>query len=61
MSGHSRRDPRGPTAVGGSVAGTGALPGPGKGDAARVAGDPGVLGTALAVVLAFSLAEGSWE
>ncbi len=27
----------------------------------RVAGDPGVLGTALAVVLAFSLAQGSWE
>ncbi|WP_405720230.1 hypothetical protein [Streptomyces sp. NBC_00046] len=27
----------------------------------RTAGDAGVLGTALAVVLAFSLAEGSWE
>ncbi|GHH65213.1 hypothetical protein GCM10018781_17360 [Kitasatospora indigofera] len=61
MSGHSRRDPRDPTALGGTGPGTGALPGPGNGDAARVAGDPGVLGTALAVVLAFSLAEGSWE
>ncbi|MGV9268312.1 hypothetical protein ACWDRR_27015 [Kitasatospora sp. NPDC003701] len=30
-------------------------------DGARVAGDPGVLGTALAVVLAFSLAQGSWQ
>ncbi|MFF1907727.1 hypothetical protein [Kitasatospora sp. NPDC058218] len=30
-------------------------------DGARPAGDPGVLGTALAVVLAFSLAQGSWQ
>jgi len=27
----------------------------------RLTGDAGVLGTALAVVLAFSLAQGSWE
>ena len=45
MSGHSRRGAAGPVTVGGD----------------RVAGDPGVLGTALAVVLAFALAQGSWE
>ncbi|MGW2546183.1 hypothetical protein ACWC5I_36285, partial [Kitasatospora sp. NPDC001574] len=45
MSEHSRRGARGGTAAGPD----------------RTAGDPGVLGTALAVVLAFSLAQGSWE
>ncbi|MCX5208535.1 hypothetical protein OG689_04365 [Kitasatospora sp. NBC_00240] len=51
MTGRSRRDFQG------LAGGTGAE----DSARARVAGDPGVLGTALAVVLAFSLAEGSWE
>ncbi|MEU2674127.1 hypothetical protein ABZ622_35755 [Streptomyces sp. NPDC007164] len=45
MSVRSRRGVRGPVVVGEK----------------RMAGDAGVLGTALAVVLAFSLAQGSWE
>ena len=45
MSGRSRRGVSRPVTVGGE----------------RVAGDAGVLGTALAVVLAFAFAQGSWE
>ncbi|MFG3053525.1 hypothetical protein ACGFZP_21600 [Kitasatospora sp. NPDC048239] len=45
MGGRSSRGVRGPLAAGKD----------------RAAGDPGVLGTALAVVLAFSLAQGSWQ
>ncbi|MEU1424468.1 hypothetical protein [Kitasatospora sp. NPDC005751] len=45
MSEPSRRGVRGRAAVGG----------------ADLSADPGVLGTALAVVLAFSFAEGSWQ
>ncbi|WP_330461056.1 hypothetical protein OIB37_31805 [Streptomyces sp. NBC_00820] len=55
MSGHSRRRVRGP--VGEDAGGV-------NGEAtagSQVSGDAGVLGTALAVVLAFSLAQGSWE
>ncbi|MGW4893204.1 hypothetical protein ACWEQL_13210 [Kitasatospora sp. NPDC004240] len=40
--------------------GRGVRGGPAQGGQ-RVAGDAGILGTALAVVLAFSFAEGSWE
>lgn len=47
MSGHSPGGDRGPVSMG---AGAG-----------RTAGDAGVLGTALGVVLAFSLAQGSWQ
>ncbi|MCT2546724.1 hypothetical protein [Streptomyces atratus] len=45
MSGRNRQGVRGRVVVGDK----------------RMAGDAGVLGTALAVVLAFSLAQGSWE
>ncbi|PBC67548.1 hypothetical protein BX265_8159 [Streptomyces sp. TLI_235] len=49
MSVHSRRDSPGRGAVGGPKGGEGA------------AGDSGVLGTAIGVVLAFSFASGSWQ